>query len=145
MYSTKVTFSRNGLFRWLPAALMMLAIFLYSAGQALDMPQSGLRLLVNKSGHVIGYAMLALSYWRAFNFNTNKRWAAWLLAVLYAMTDEFHQSFVPGRYSSLFDVLVYDNLGACFAMLLAGLFLKQKQPVLQRMVVEDKSVTAKHR
>ena len=138
-----MAFSQNGIFRWLPAALMMLAIFLYSAGPALDMPQSGLRLLVNKSGHVIGYAMLALSYWRAFNFNTNKRWAAWLLAVLYAMTDEFHQSFVPGRYSSLFDVLVYDNLGACFAMLLAGLFLKQKQPVRPKRVVENESIIAK--
>ena len=138
-----MAFSQNGIFRWLPAALMMLAIFLYSAGPALDMPQSGLRLLVNKSGHVIGYAMLALSYWRAFNFNTNKRWAAWLLAVLYAMTDEFHQSFVPGRYSSLFDVLVYDNLGACFALLLAGLFLKQKQPVRPKRVVENESIIAK--
>lgn len=139
----KISFSQNGIFRWLPAVLMMLAIFLYSAGQALDMPQSIMRLLVNKSGHVIGYAMLALSYWRAFNFNANRRWEAWLLAVLYAMTDEFHQSFVPGRHSSLFDVLVYDNLGALFAMLLAGLFLKQKQPVRQREVVEDELYTAK--
>ena len=133
-----LSFSQNGIFRWLPAVLMMLAIFLYSAGPALDIPQSGLRLFVNKSGHVIGYAMLALSYWRGFNFNLNKRPGAWLLAVLYAITDEFHQSFVPGRHASLFDVLVYDNLGACIAMLLAGLFLKQKQPVRQRMVVEDK-------
>jgi VanZ family protein len=143
MSSIKLTFSQNRIFRWLPAALMMLAIFLYSAGPALDIPQSGLRLFVNKSGHVIGYAMLALSYWRGFNFNANKRWGAWLLAVLYAMTDEFHQSFVPGRHSSLFDVLVYDNLGACIGMLLAGLSLKQKQPVRHRRVVENESITAK--
>jgi VanZ family protein len=143
MSSIKISFSQNGIFRWLPASLMMLAIFLYSAGQALDMPQSVLRLLVNKTGHVIGYAMLALSYWRAFNFNANRRWAAWLLAVLYAITDEYHQSFVPGRHSSLFDVLVYDNLGACLALLLAGLFLKQKQPVRQKKVAEDELFTAK--
>jgi VanZ family protein len=139
----KTSFSNNVFFRWLPAALMMLAIFLYSAGQALDIPQSELRLIVNKSGHVIGYGMLALAYWRAFNFNGNRRWAAWILAVLYAMSDEFHQAFVPGRHPSLFDVLVYDNVGAFLSILLAGLLLKQKQPVVAKQVVEDELLTAK--
>jgi VanZ family protein len=36
---------------------------------------------------------------------------AWLLAVLYGLSDEFHQSFVPGRHASLVDV-AFDALGA---------------------------------
>lgn len=97
--------------------------------------------VVNKGGHVIGYGMLALSYWRGFEFRGSRRWLAWILAVLYAMTDEYHQAFVPGRFPSLFDVLVYDNLGAFMSMWLAGLYLKQKQPAQQGLVVDDEVLT----
>ena len=142
MRSAKLSFSRNRIVGWLPALLMMLAIFLYSAGQALDLPQSFLRLLVNKGGHVIGYAMLALSYWRAFQFQPGRRGTAWLLAVLYALTDEIHQSFVPGRHPSLVDVLVYDNLGALVSLGLAGLYRKQKQPGLQHLAAEEEILAA---
>jgi VanZ family protein len=41
---------------------------------------------------------------------------AWLLALIFSATDEFHQSFVPGRHASAFDVLVFDNFGAAFAL-----------------------------
>ncbi|HJS20222.1 MAG TPA: VanZ family protein [Anaerolineales bacterium] len=114
--------------RVIPAVLTMLAIFLFSAGPSMDMQDRLLERIVNKGGHIIGYGILALSYWRIFGFRGNKFWLAWFLAVLYAMTDEYHQSFVPGRYSSLFDVLVYDTLGALIALWLAYLYLKTKQP-----------------
>ncbi|MBK9782380.1 MAG: VanZ family protein [Anaerolineales bacterium] len=42
---------------------------------------------------------------------------AWLLAVLYSATDEFHQSFVPGRHAAVTDVLVFDSFGAMIALL----------------------------
>ncbi|MFH1908814.1 MAG: VanZ family protein [Chloroflexota bacterium] len=45
--------------------------------------------------------------------------AAWLLAVLYASGDEFHQSFVAGRHASLVDVGV-DALGAAIALAIWG-------------------------
>lgn len=38
-----------------------------------------------------------------------------VIAALYACTDEWHQSFVPGRTSTLNDVLI-DSLGACVAL-----------------------------
>jgi VanZ family protein len=80
--------------------------------------------IVKKGGHMIGYAMLALSYWHAFRMQEGKRWLAWLLAVLYAVSDEWHQSFVPGRYPSLWDVLIFDNFGALIALWLAGRWSK---------------------
>lgn len=121
--------------------LMMLAIFLFSSGPSLEMTVSQLERVVNKAGHMVGYGMLALFYWRIFGFMGNRRWLAWVLAILYAMSDEFHQTFVPGRYGNLFDVLVYDNLGALISLWLANLYLKQKQPALQDLVVEEEILT----
>ena len=70
---------------------------------------------------MIGYAMLAWSYWYAFGLHPGKRGLAWLLALVYAVTDELHQSFVPGRYSSVWDVLIFDNFGALISLWLTGL------------------------
>ena len=39
----------------------------------------------------------------------------WLFALLYGMTDEFHQQFVPGRFSSLMDIAA-DVAGAVIAV-----------------------------
>ena len=43
--------------------------------------------------------------------------SAWGLAVLYAISDEIHQSFTPGRSSSAVDVMT-DALGAALALLI---------------------------
>jgi len=65
---------------------------------------------------MIGYALLALAYKHGLRqLKNSSRWA-WVLAVLYALTDEFHQSFVPGRHPSLLDVLVFDAAGAAIAL-----------------------------
>ena len=71
---------------------------------------------------MVGYAILALSYWRTFDLKNNKRGLAWLLAVVYAVTDEWHQAFVPGRQPSILDVLIYDQLGALIALELVSLW-----------------------
>ena len=84
----------------------------------------------------MGYALLALAYWRALEFKDRRQWLAWILAVLYAATDEYHQSFVPGRHPAVFDVMVYDNLGAALSLWLASTLKKQKQPASQGLVVE---------
>ena len=133
--------SRNPVLRFLPALLMMLTIFLFSAGSALELPEPLLQRIVNKGGHMIGYGLLALAYWRMFEFEDKKIRLAWLLAVLYAMTDEFHQSFVPGRHPTLFDVLVFDNLGALISLRLAFFLFKSKQPAHHDLVVEERNST----
>ena len=103
--------------RWLPALLMMLIIFLFSSQPSSDLPDfSWADTIVKKGGHLVGYAILALSYWYAFRMQQDKRGLAWLLAVLYALTDEFHQTFVPGRHSTIWDVLIFDNFGAMLSL-----------------------------
>ena len=130
-------FSNHPLLKSVPAVLMMIAIFLFSARPSIDEPSNIWLHIISKAGHVIGYAMLTLSLWRGFAFNAKRIWLAWLLALLYAITDEYHQSFVPGRHPAFFDVVVYDNLGALISVWFAGRFSKQKQPVGNGLVVNS--------
>lgn len=120
---------KKGILNWTLALVIMAAIFLLSSQPSHDLPNFGLvDVLIKKSGHMLGYGLLALSYWNALGGGERKRMAAWLLAVLYAVTDEVHQSFVPGRHASIWDVVIFDNLGAIVSLWVAGLYLKQKRP-----------------
>jgi VanZ family protein len=72
---------------------------------------------VRKLGHWSEYFILALLLMRAVReqFPTRRQrslliWS-WVLATLYATSDEWHQSFVPSRSASGLDVLI-DSLGA---------------------------------
>ena len=106
------------LFRWLPAILIMAAIFFFSSIPSKEMPIfGGWDTIVKKGGHMLGYALLGFSYLRVIN--SRNRWAYWaavMAVVIYAITDEFHQSFVPGRNSSLVDVGI-DTVGASLGMI----------------------------
>lgn len=107
--------------RWLPAFLMMLIIFLFSAQPASELPSlSWADWLIKKGGHIVGYTFLAFSYWYALRMQQNRSWLVWLLTLAYALTDEFHQSFVPGRNPSLWDVLVFDHIGALISLWSVG-------------------------
>lgn len=107
--------------RWLPALTVMLVIFVFSSQPSRALPDFGWAdRLMKKGGHMTGYGLLALSFWHALEWRRDRRWLAWLLAVLYAATDEFHQSFVPGRNPSVWDVAAFDSLGALVALWAAG-------------------------
>jgi VanZ family protein len=115
--------------RWLPALMMMGVIFIFSSQFSSALPNFyWADTLVKKGGHVFGYAILAFLYWRALEFRWDKRWVAWLLALSYALTDEFHQTFVPGRHPAIWDVLIFDNAGALISLWLAAYCRKQKRP-----------------
>ena len=112
--------------KWLPSLLVMGLIFWFSSQPSSNLPNfAWADKVLKKGGHMLGYAMLAWSYWFALDLHPNKRWLAWLLAILYAVTDEYHQSFVTGRYPSAWDVFMFDNLGALLALHVAGRQEKQ--------------------
>ena len=73
-------------------------------------------LLIRKAGHLTEYAILAWLAARAFRTSSNEllhhRWflSALILVVLYSLSDEFHQSFVPSRGASLHDCVI-DSVG----------------------------------
>lgn len=83
-----------------------------------------IQLLVRKGAHVAEYAVLAGLLWRAFHNQT--KWGSRFapaatitlaLAAVCAAIDEFHQSFVASRMSSLGDVLL-DVCGSSLGLLL---------------------------
>lgn len=77
------------------------------------------------TGHGIGYALLgalllrALAGGRLDGVTWSRAIAAILLATLYGVSDELHQTFVPGRSADRFDVLA-DCLGATLAVTVFG-------------------------
>ncbi len=101
--------------RWLPAVVVMAAIFGLSSIPSNEMPSFG--LVVKKGSHMLGYGLLALTYWYGLYFNKHHWRLAFLLALLYAITDELHQSFVPGRHPSWVDALIIDGSGAALMLL----------------------------
>jgi VanZ family protein len=73
--------------------------------------------IFRKSAHVTVYAILAgLLYAAVPHAGAKRAPTAWLATALYAASDEWHQSFVPGRGPSLSDVLL-DSTAALVALL----------------------------
>ena len=115
---------------WGPAFLIMAIIFGFSSLPSKDLPDFGiLDYLVKKGGHALGYGLLALSFLRGLKAEKksilpSQLFIAWGLAVLYSTTDEYHQSFTPGRYPAVTDVLI-DSAGAAGALYLAYKYYKK--------------------
>ena len=82
-----------------------------------------IHFLVRKSAHLTEYGILALFFFRAWRgdhfFNWRFAWArqAWAMCIAVAATDEFHQSFVGSRGSSLWDVALDAAGGAAVLMI----------------------------
>lgn len=103
--------------RWFPALVLMSVIFAFSSQSGDDLPSFyDWDYVIKKSSHMVGYGLLALAYFHFLKYNKKQYWLAWLMAVLYAATDEYHQSFVSGRGPSVFDVFLFDGLGALIAL-----------------------------
>lgn len=88
--------------------------------------------IVRKSAHFSIYAMLGILTTNFMLTIENKKMSkraifALIFCMLYALTDEFHQKFIPGRSAELRDVLI-DTSGAMLGILLtiAVTFLVRK-------------------
>jgi VanZ family protein len=107
----------------------MLIIFFFSSQPSSNLPDfNWLDRIVKKGGHMVGYGLLAVAYWRVFDLKGERRWLVWLLCMLYAVSDEWHQSKVPGRHPSAWDIMIFDNFGALISLWLISRHRKQKQP-----------------
>ncbi|OGS46261.1 MAG: hypothetical protein A2539_02725 [Elusimicrobia bacterium RIFOXYD2_FULL_34_15] len=105
---------------WLPVFIWCCLIFYLS-----DIPglESGLGLydfVLRKGAHITEYFVLTLLLYRAFrksfflSFSAIIFWSSFL-SFLYAVSDEFHQTFIPNRDGNYGDVLI-DAIGILLAI-----------------------------
>ena len=118
----------GGLQRWGPAIVMMTLIFAASSLPSRSIPSwTGVAdFVLKKGGHMVGYGLLALAMLRGVGKEKPAAYRmAWMLALVYAMTDEFHQRFVPGRGATTLDVLI-DGAGAALALVLHQFWMRSR-------------------
>lgn len=102
---------------------MALIFFLSSQPHLPRYPRPLIDLLLKKVAHLLEYAVLAILLHRGVGDNYG--WWALLIGVLYAASDEFHQSFVPGRNAELLD-LAFDILGVVLGLYMARIVICPK-------------------
>jgi hypothetical protein len=110
--------STRALFLWGPPLLVMVLIFAGSSVPSDGVDRGLAGLLAAKAIHFTEYFVLMLALWRALRSTALGGAAtiasAFAACVLYAGSDEFHQSFVDGRTPSIADVGI-DAAGAATA------------------------------
>ena len=126
------------LLRTLPLIIMMFIIFGFSAGDGaesgslsymvcewicafldifgLEIEPASIQWPVRKLAHMTEYALLYMSAVLALSTIKKARVIAFAFCVIFAITDEIHQLFVPGRVGCVTDVLI-DTIGICFGII----------------------------
>ena len=114
MRRARVPALHSPLWLWGPVLLVMATIFVASSIPDAGPLPGGMS---DKSAHSIAYALLAglllraLARGRLSGVTWRAACAAVLLTTLYGVSDEWHQSFVPGRSPDRYDILA-DAIGA---------------------------------
>jgi VanZ family protein len=92
--------------------------------------------IIRKGGHVTEYAVLAILLWRAIPKNATSgtkslwRWPDAAITqgacAFFAMSDEYHQSFIPTRTAAVRDVLI-DVAGAAVGLTLVWILCRPRR------------------
>ena len=105
---------------WAPVIAWALVIFLFSSkptGSTTEIYWQD--FIVKKTAHVVEYAVFTTLLFRAFVASgANKKDAAMYslgISIVYAISDEVHQSFTPGREPRARDI-IFDTIGAAGAI-----------------------------
>jgi hypothetical protein len=115
-YHGPVPLSRP-LYAWLAVAAWATFIFALSSIPSLGTGHEGWDLVLRKAAHLAEYAVLGALLARALSGALAAwAWIAWFAGVVYAVSDELHQHFVPGRHGSPVDVAI-DAVGVAVGVL----------------------------
>ncbi len=146
----KLNIQNSKLFYWLPPIIWLAAIFFFSTDSfsgentgsllydiahkifpSLTLEQfRPIHFVIRKTAHFTEYGILALTLFRAFRSGKSIRWKwswalySWLAVVGYALSDEYHQSFVASRTASINDSFV-DIAGGTTALLVLWLIRRR--------------------
>jgi VanZ family protein len=116
----------------LPLLIWSVVIFSFSNRQKVAFVDNyTVSFFIFKTLHVLEYTVLYFLWVRVFHLLKikNKYWWALLAIFLYGLSDEFHQSWIPGREGKIRDALV-DSLGGFLGWYLIGKYQKLKQIIL---------------
>lgn len=111
---------RNFILYWLPPILWMITIFYFSSRPRFGITHKFLfDFVIFKALHIIEYAILYFLFFRAFYKTTTlpllqQFLFSFLLAFFYAISDEFHQLYVPTREGKIRDIII-DTVGITLA------------------------------
>jgi VanZ family protein len=126
---------------WLPVILLVSVMFSFSGDTFSDYHTRGrinrlllwlfpdikesllvwINYFVRKAAHLFSYAVLTAMLFRAFRADSLTRWRfAWavysiVITIIWALLDEYRQSFVPSRSGSIYDSMI-DTVGGVFAL-----------------------------
>ena len=109
------------------------AIFETIFGHVTNARWEVIHMLIRKTGHFMGYGFIGLAWLRAWWFTLPRSHffmdalLALLGTALVASSDEWHQTFLPNRTGSPWDVLL-DCTGAITLQLIVYLFMRTMRP-----------------
>ena len=123
--------SKSSLIAWyaLPLVVYCGLIFYLSSQSGIDLPSFSQS---DKLLHLVEYAVLGALAYRFFQrvlpekSKTFLVMVSFLFALVYGLSDEFHQSFVSGRDSSYFDILA-DGAGGYIGARLTMLIFREER------------------
>lgn len=140
---------------WGPVLAVMAILFFASAQPKHEIPgkeetiyfsgavpifPGGWDFLIKKSSHVLVYGVLAALTLRALKMSGQRlpqaAYLAVVIAVCYAVTDEYHQSFIVGRSASMMDI-GFDLLGAVLACGILTVWAQKRPSQFERRVSQE--------
>ena len=151
--------NKNKLIKWIAVVLWMILIFNLSSqvskqsnqlstGITMVIEKTVLKVvpnanfniqsinhIVRKNAHFFVYLVLGILVMNAIR---NNKYFALMICVLYAISDELHQFFVPGRGPGIKDVLI-DSMGAVIGILIfIGIFKKINFRIFKKNLFDAK-------
>jgi VanZ family protein len=116
----------------LPAIAWAVLIFLLSSIPAGKLPILA-HYLNDKVEHAAEYFVFGLLIYRALEPAKNRNRFSWfrlvipiLVIIVFGLSDEYHQGFVPGRSVDMKDVMA-DTVGGLFAAIAIYIFERRRQ------------------
>jgi VanZ family protein len=112
--------------RFGPPLLLMGLIFYLSAQPDLNSGLGTWDTILRKAAHMTEYGLLWFLWWRALGYGSPL--PAIAITLLWAASDEYHQSFVEGRHGTPVDVAI-DAVGLGLGLLVARVAYSQPRSV----------------
>lgn len=116
---------------WVPAIFIMIIIFSLSSMKGTTVDEVGLgRHAYQVNGHFLLYFSLCIAFFKA----TKNYIYSPLYTILYGLSDEIHQTFVPGRNFQIFDLGV-DSIGILLALIFIWIIVQKTSGILKNWLV----------